>query len=326
MNVNGSADATNFLSTPMTAAEKEFISFVTEHRRTYGTKEEYEYRLSLFVQVYEDILAHDAEATGYTKGINQFSDFSAYEWKQMQGYKPAQATSDDDMRSTMIFSEVGLPASVDWRTSAVTGVKNQGSCGSCWAFSTTGSLEGLSFIASGSKTLTSYSEQQLVDCSTSYGNMGCNGGLMDNAFAYAETHEMETEATYPYKGLDGTCAYDASKGSFENTSFTDVATQDPAQLLLAVAAQPVSVAIQANRMVFQSYTSGIITSTNCGTNLDHGVLVVGYGTEGTQDYWIVKNSWGPSWGEAGYVRLGRSTAAGPGICGLQLEPSYPTKQ
>jgi len=315
MNVNGSADATNFLSTPMTAAEKEFISFVTEHRRTYGTKEEYEYRLSLFVQVYEDILAHDAEATGYTKGINQFSDFSAYEWKQMQGYKPAQATSDDDMRSTMIFSEVGLPASVDWRTSAVTGVKNQGSCGSCWAFSATGAMEGINKIKSGS--LISLSEQQLVDCSKSYGNLACNGGLMDNAFKYAKANKMETEADYPYQGRAGTCAYSAAKGKMQLSGLTDVTANSGSQLQAAVAQQPVSVAIEADKAVFQSYKSGIITSTACGTSLDHGVLVVGYGTESGTDYWTLKNSWGTTWGEKGYFRILRSAGSGPGICGLQ---------
>ncbi len=239
----------------------------------------------------------------------------------MQGYKPAQATSDDDMRSTMVFSEVGLPTSVDWRTSAVTGVKNQGSCGSCWAFSATGAMEGINKIKTGS--LISLSEQQLVDCSKAYGNNACNGGLMDNAFKYAKANKMETEADYPYTGRAGTCTYSSAKGKVLLTGLTDVTANSGSQLQAAVAQQPVSVAIEADKSVFQSYTGGIITSTTCGTSIDHGVLAVGYGSSSGTDYWIVKNSWGASWGEKGYVRIGRTTGGGAGICGIQSQPSYP---
>jgi C1A family cysteine protease len=322
MNVSSTNHATTFLSTPMTQAEQHFISFITEHRRSYGTKEEYEYRLSLFAQVYEDILNHDAEATGFTKEINKFSDFSDYEWKQLQGYKPSLRTADDETRSLKVFSELSAPASVDWRSSgAVTGVKDQGSCGSCWAFSSTGAIEGINKIKKGS--LISLSEQQLVDCSKSYGNLGCNGGLMDNAFKYVQANKLELESAYPYTGKGGSCAYVASKGQVQLSGLTDVTANSPSQLQAAVAQQPVSVAIEADKAVFQSYKSGIITSTACGTTLDHGVLLVGYGTEGGQDYWILKNSWGTSWGEAGFFRIARSSATGPGICGLQQQPSYP---
>jgi len=233
----------------------------------------------------------------------------------MQGYKPTLKTSDDETRSTTVFSEVGVPASVDWRTSAVTGVKNQGSCGSCWAFSSTGAIEGINKIKTGS--LISLSEQQLVDCSKSYGNLGCNGGLMDNAFKYAKANKLETEADYPYTGKGATCGYVASKGKVSLSGLTDVTANSGSQLQAAVAQQPVSVAIEADKAVFQSYKSGIITSTACGTTLDHGVLVVGYGTESGTDYWILKNSWGTTWGEKGYFRILRSAGSGPGICGLQ---------
>jgi KDEL-tailed cysteine endopeptidase len=323
--VNQAPTGTAFLATPFTEAEREFINFVSQYHRSYGTKEEYEYRLKIFTETYNDIISHNTQNDAtFTKGINQFSDMSDYEFKQMLGYKRSLRQADK-VPNTVILSEVDLPASVDWRTqNAVTPVKNQGSCGSCWAFSTTGSVEGVNAINSG--TLVSLSEQQLVDCSMSYGNLGCNGGLMDNAFKYTEDYELETEAAYPYKGVRSSCSYSAAKGQVGTKSYVDVKTNTPSQLQAAVAQQPVSVAIEADKLVFQSYTGGVITGTSCGTNLDHGVLVIGYGTDPKYgDYWLLKNSWGTSWGESGYFRLGRSSTAGAGVCGLQEEPSYPTE-
>jgi len=226
-------------------------------------------------------------------------------------------------RNAYTVLKTEAPASVDWRTSgAVTPVKDQGQCGSCWAFSATGSIEGAYAIAN--KKLVSFSEQQLVDCSTDQGNMGCNGGLMDYAFTYAESAKLETESDYPYTAMDGDCDYQATKGKLELKGFQDVTPNSPAQLEAAVALGPVSVAIEADTSVFQSYTSGIISSAECGTNLDHGVLVVGYGTEGKKAYWILKNSWGAQWGEDGYFRILKTNKSDEGICGLQMQPSYPT--
>jgi len=203
-------------------------------------------------------------------------------------------------------------------------VKNQGSCGSCWAFSSTGAIEGAYAIKN--KQLKSFSEQQLVDCAglrAGYGNMGCNGGLMDNAFTYGEDYQLELESEYPYNAVGGTCSVSAKKGDGHSViSFVDVTPNSEASLLTAVAQQPVSIAIQANQLAFQLYSSGILTG-NCGTSLDHGVLLVGYGSENGQNYWKVKNSWGPTWGEAGYIRILRADPTGPGLCGVQMEPSYP---
>lgn len=140
---------------------------------------------------------------------------------------------------------------------------------------------------------------------------------MDNAFKYAKANKIESESDYPYTGKGGSCAYSASKGKVQLTGLTDVTPNSGSQLKAAVAQQPVSVAIEADKAVFQSYKGGIITSTGCGTTLDHGVLVVGYGSESGTDYWILKNSWGTTWGEKGYFRILRSDAAGKGICGLQ---------
>jgi len=213
---------------------------------------------------------------------------------------------------------VTYPGTLDWRSKgAVTPVKNQGQCGSCWAFSTTGSVEGAVQIKHGS--LISLSEQCLMDCSKAYGNMGCSGGLMDNAFKFAEANGIATEAAYPYTAKDGTCkAYTMSANS-KITGYKDVATKNPTALGTAVDIGPVSVAIEADQAVFQNYKGGVITA-GCGQSLDHGVLVVGYGTDPTQgDYWTVKNSWGVTWGEAGYVRITRNSDQ----CGIENEPSYP---
>jgi len=183
-------------------------------------------------------------------------------------------------------------------------------------------VEGAWAIATGN--LISLSEKQLVDCSVKYGNLACGGGLMDNAFAYLQDYEIETEAVYPYTAEKDACAYDASEGQFSLTGFVDVATNSPSALQAAAAIGPVSIAIEADKLAFQRYTSGILTGDACGINLDHGVLLVGYGTEAGQDFWIVKNSWGASWGEAGYIRLGRDNVEGSeGVCGLQQDASYP---
>jgi len=203
-----------------------------------------------------------------------------------------------------------LPASVDWRTKgAVTPVKDQGNCGFCWSFSATGAMESLAFIKG--RGLPSFSEQQLVDCSGSYGNYGCNGGLMDSAFRYARDIGMTTEAAYPYtsgNGNSGSCK--KSCGYFKISGYNDVPAYNDLQLAAAIVQQPVSVAVDANN--FQFYSSGIFNY--CSTNLDHGILAVGY----TSQYWIVKNSWGAGWGEKGYIRMSRGNT-----CGILEMASYP---
>lgn len=220
--------------------------------------------------------------------------------------------------------KVRAPASadsVDWRDEgAVTAVKDQGACGSCWSFSATGCLEGAYFLAG--NTLTSFSEQQLVECAGyAYGNMACYGGWYYQAWDYLKTHSAETEGDYPYtSGTTGTwssCAYDSSMGVTNVSSYDAVAVNDLSAMYAAIAEQPVSVAIEADTMVFQSYTSGVITSAACGTNLDHAVLAVGYGTDATGvAYFLVKNSWATVWGDEGYVKIG--AVDGEGICGINM--------
>merc|ERR1712159_234190 len=211
-----------------------------------------------------------------------------------------------------LLDESTTADSVDWTTKgAVTPVKNQGQCGSCWAFSTTGSTEGANFIKNGK--LVSLSEQELVDCAGSFGNQGCNGGLMDDGFKFLQSKGDELETSYSYTAQTGSCqsskesAADGMKSGVV-TGIKDVTPQSCADLMAAVQQGPVSVAIEAGQSGFQHYSSGIF-SGSCGTALDHGVLVVGYGTDGGNDYWKVKNSWGTTWGDQGYIRMKKSCSA-----------------
>jgi C1A family cysteine protease len=276
-----------------------------------------------------------APTEGYTMGINQFADWTKAEYKSLLGYKPERKQPNN----ITVFDTSNLAGSVDWTTqNAVTPVKNQQQCGSCWAFSTTGAVEGA--LAIKNKKLVSLSEQELVDCAGSFGNQGCNGGLMDDGFKYITASGDEQENSYPYTAKTGTC--DSSKQSAADgvakgvvTSLSDVTPQSCAQLMAAVQKGPVSVAIEADQSGFQHYSSGIFSGT-CGTQLDHGVLVVGYGTDGGSEYWKVKNSWGTTWGDAGYIRMAKSCASngrellgggggggGKGECGILAQPSYP---
>jgi len=217
------------------------------------------------------------------------------------------------------------PASVDWEAAGkVTPVKNQGQCGACWAFSATGSTECQVAIATGK--LVSLSEQQLIDCSVAEGNLGCDGGEMDAAFQYIQKEGgLCTEQAYPYKAQDGKCESTTCGTLYDKIStYKDVTKRNEQALEDAVALGCVSVAIEANQFAFQYYSSGVLTG-ECGTQLDHGVLAVGYGTTDGQEYWKVKNSWGTSWGENGYVLICKDCDKNgdQGECGIYDDPSYP---
>merc|ERR1711970_254702 len=269
------------------------------------------------------IQRHNVEADRgmhtYWMGENQFTDLTNGEFRaMMNGYLMSNRTSSVQFVSTL----TDVPDAVDWRDKGyVTKVKNQERCGSCWAFSTTGSLEGQTFKKTGK--LVSLSEQNLVDCSTKYGNNGCEGGLMDQAFQYIkENPGIDTEKSYPYEAVDGTCRFKKENVGAEDTGFVDITEGSEDELQKAVATVgPISVAIDASHFSFQFYHHGVYNEKRCSsTRLDHGVLAVGYGTYKEQDYWLVKNSWGTSWGLDGYIMMTRNKK---NQCGIATKASYP---
>lgn len=302
----------------LTSEDLEFMKFVSKYGKSYGTKEEFEFRQTQFKQAMSTIAQENSKNdVTFTVGVNKFADWTPAEYRRLLGYKQSKMLRDE--QPTVLPTD-NAPTSVDWRQSgAVNAVKDQGQCGSCWAFSAIGAIEGHHQIKTG--TLLSLSEQQLVDCSTKYGNEGCNGGEMYEAFEYAETNALELESEYPYEGVDGRCRATSNGGKVKTTTYHRVQADSVAQLKAAIAQGPVSVAIEADTSSFQFYTGGVYNSKACGTELDHGVVAVGYGSENGKDYYIVRNSWGASWGEKGYIRI--AAVDGEGICGIQKDSVWP---
>ena len=346
-----------------------FENWVREFRQDFRNTEHREGIMRKWVENDKFIDETNAKNMTYSLGHNQFSGMDSDEFSQYLGYSNQEGVigrkfNMDNFKKKLDttkclydcvkhhkemttlktvecvtgcldsdeLSAVSVPDSVDWVTAgAVTPVKNQGQCGSCWSFSTTGALEGAFFVKTG--TLDSFSEQHLVDCDTRKNggkDMGCNGGLMDNAFSWIEKNGgLCAETEYPYTSgttktggsCDTTCT--VVDGS-EVKDFVDVKPSSDEAMMTALSQQPVSIAIQADQKSFQLYKSGVFTD-DCGTGLDHGVLTVGYGTMDGKDYYRVKNSWGETWGDAGYIYMGRGTEfnSGNGQCGMLMQASYP---
>jgi len=294
-----------------------------QYKINVGAAED-DYRFMVFSSNYAKIFEHNRLlGRGYSLGLNAFSHLTQEEFSATHlGYKLPVGKSAYRRNITELSSD-NLKGHADWR-SKMNPVKDQGQCGSCWAFSAVGAFEGLNSVKFGN--LQSFSEQELVDCSGSYGNEGCNGGLMDNAFKYIKNvGGLALEKDYKYTAADGTCKKNLHRQG-KLTGFTDVKANSAKALMAALEQQPVSVAIEADTTVFQSYTGGIISGSACGTNLDHGVVAVGYNsnsTNGQKPYYIVRNSWGASWGEEGHVRLA-ITGEDAGTCGIHKAASYPT--
>ncbi|KAL8124954.1 cysteine proteinase COT44-like [Apium graveolens] len=331
----------NIMQKPKWRSEKEvkdiFDWWLKKHGKTYNTNGlelEKERRFEIFKDNLKFIDEHNSGNHSYRVGLNKFADLSNDEYRSIylgtrtdakRRFVKYQTGAISNRYAVRNGEDRMLPESVDWRNrGAVTPIKDQGSCGSCWAFSTVAAVEGINKIVTGE--LISLSEQELVDCDKSY-NLGCNGGLMDYAFEFIISNGgMDTEDDYPYRGVDLKC--DPARKNSKVVSidgYEDVPANDEKALKMAVAHQPVSVAIEAGGRGLQLYSSGIFSGM-CGTALDHGVVVVGYGREDGKDYWLVRNSWGTSWGENGYFKMERNVAyTSTGKCGIAMQPSYPTK-
>ncbi|XP_057460610.1 senescence-specific cysteine protease SAG39-like [Actinidia eriantha] len=298
--------------------------WMARYGRVYEDTEETEKRFNIFKDNVEYIESFN-KATNklYKLGVNQFADLTNEEFKLRNRFKSHVCSP-----ATPFFKYENVsaaPSTMDWRKKgAVTPIKDQGQCGCCWAFSAVAAMEGINQLTTGK--LVSLSEQELVDCDVSGEDQGCNGGLMDDAFKFIEQNKgLTTETNYPYDGTDGTCNKNkAANHAAKIVGYEDVPANSENALLKAVANQPISVAIDAGGSDFQFYSSGVFTG-ECGTELDHGVTAVGYGTaaDGTK-YWLVKNSWGLSWGEEGYIRMQRDIDAKEGLCGIAMMASYPT--
>jgi|AntAceMinimDraft_1070359.scaffolds.fasta_scaffold30455_1 C1A family cysteine protease len=321
---------------PLAAIRARFSKWMLAHGKSYADAEEHDRRMSIYSDNAVFVERHNAEhAEGkhsHWVGLNHLADLTSEEFKHMLGYKRTLMDARPPVDPlTWEYADVAPAPAVDWvKKGAVTPVKNQGQCGSCWAFSTTGAVEGVNAITSGK--LTSVSEEELVSCSHN-GNMGCSGGLMDNAFKWIISNKgIDTEADWPYTAAKGKCGFmHKRKRAVSIDGFKDVPANNEAALAKAVTMHPVAVAIEADHQSFQLYKGGVYASKDCGTSLDHGVLVVGYGVDhsvkGHKHFWTIKNSWGPAWGEDGYIRMakGGKAVTEAGQCGVALQPSYPTQ-
>mmetsp|Transcript_3837 Transcript_3837/g.3630 ORF Transcript_3837/g.3630 Transcript_3837/m.3630 type:complete len:327 (+) Transcript_3837:194-1174(+) len=296
---------------------QEFLNFISNYNKDYKTPEEYKTRLGIFLTNLAYIKFHNSLGNSYLLGVNQFSDLTHEEFQRFMTPIKYEIITEENQEQEASYGDI--PQQVDWRTKgAVTPVKNQLQCACGWAFAATGAIEGIWFI--NNNKLLSLSEQELLDCSTSFGTNGCSGGLASQAFKFVIANGITSETNYPYKGVKGKCNTSKQSQSLAKiTSYETVPPNSPNSLMAIVAQWPVTVVVESNQAAWQFYRTGIITD-NCGVNLDNSVLIVGYDNTNNPPYWIVKNSWGASWGENGYIRI--AISSGSGICGINMVPTY----
>jgi len=299
----------------------EFRAFKVKYNKAYRNEAENAHRMKAFAGNLQTIAKHNKEAAEgkhtYTLGVNKFADLTEAEWRQTL---TMNVVKEDKPKYHMKSKKVDIPDAVDWRDEGwVTPVKDQAQCGSCWAFSTTGSMEGA--LAKATGNLVSLSEQNLVDCDNV--DAGCNGGLMENAFPWImQNGGINTEDDYPYEARDMSCRFDKNAATYTISGFHEIKEQDEADLTEKIATEgPISVAIDAGRFSFQLYHSGVYYEPSCSsTRLNHGVLAFGYGNEDGSDFYWVKNSWGTGWGDNGYIKMSRNR---DNNCGIATDASWP---
>ncbi|KAL7631758.1 UNVERIFIED_CONTAM: hypothetical protein RMT77_017939 [Armadillidium vulgare] len=304
----------------ISTVRQEWEAFKVKYNKTYTPEEDARHH-KIFMENKLKISEHNKKfksgEVSFTVSINQFADMLPEELSYLRGYKQRQAKE----RSGPYFEPpvgVEYPTTVDWRTKGyVTPVKDQGQCGSCWAFASTGGLEGQNFAKRGK--LVSLSEQNLVDCVP---GSSCSGGWMNDAFEYVRRNGgIDTEASYPYTARNGNCKYSPYYVGGTCSGYKNVRNTESDLLAATATVGPISVAIDASNWSFQTYSSGVYYEPSCSSYyLDHAVLVVGYGTYNSKPYWLVKNSWGTSWGERGYIKMSRNRNNN---CGIANEASFP---
>ncbi|CAI0432668.1 unnamed protein product [Linum tenue] len=310
---------------PVSSINQRFEAWIAQYGRVYADAGEKARRFSIFKKNVAFIHHNNKFANKtYKLAVNQFADLTNKEFRAAKtGFKKPVNLIHPGSSSFRYGNVSSVPDTMDWRTQgAVNPIKDQGQCGSCWAFSAVAAVEGITKISTGK--LVSLSEQELVDCDRTTNDQGCNGGFMDDAFQFVKTKGLTTETKYPYSAADGTCSTAKTTSPAAKISgYEDVPANNEDALLKAAANQPIAVAIDASGSAFQFYSSGVFTG-DCGTDLDHGVAVVGYGTSGDgTKYWLVRNSWGTSWGDQGYIKMHRGIGAKEGLCGIAMSASYP---
>ncbi|XP_044471061.1 thiol protease aleurain-like [Mangifera indica] len=297
-----------------------FARFAHRYEKKYETVEELKLRFQIFSENLDLIRSTNRKGLSYKLGVNQFADWT---WEEFRRHRLGVAQNcSATLKGNHKLTEDALPDTKDWRkVGIVSPVKDQGHCGSCWTFSTTGALEAAYHQAFGKQI--SLSEQQLVDCAQAFNNFGCNGGLPSQAFEYIKYNGgLDTEEAYPYTGKDGVCKFSSENVGVQVVDSVNITLGAEDELKHAVAfVRPVSVAFQVVKD-FRLYKSGVYSSDTCGStpmDVNHAVLAVGYGVENGVPYWLIKNSWGESWGDHGYFKM----ELGKNMCGVATCASYP---